>query len=78
MIKGRSKTANVGADMSSTTTKVMAVRVKNRTYEFFYGKPLNRIVESLHERYESGEIGITADGRVFVPSGYDKRKDSSI
>ena len=53
--------------MSSTTTKVMAVRVKNRTYEFFYGKPLNRIVESLHERYESGEIGITADGRVFVP-----------
>lgn len=59
--------ANVGAEMSSTTTKVMAVRVKNRTYEFFYGKPLNRIVESLHERYESGEIGITADGRVFVP-----------
>lgn len=68
----------MGADMSSTTTKVMAVRVRNKTYEFFYGKPLNRIIESLHERYESGEIGITADGRVFVSSGYNKRKADSI
>ena len=68
----------MGAEMSSTTTKVMAVRVRNKTYEFFYGKPLNRIIESLHERYESGEIGITADGRVFVPNFIDKRKNSGI
>ena len=44
--------------MSSNTTKVMAIRVKNETAEFFRGKPLNRIVESVHHLAEKREIEI--------------------
>ena len=51
--------------MSSKTTKVMAIRVKNETAEYFHDKPLNRIVESVHDlakreeiRIEKGEVKI--------------------
>lgn len=63
--------------MSSTITRVMAIRVKNETYEFFKGKPLNRVVESVHKEYKEGHIGIKEDGEVFVSSRYEKwRRDN--
>ena len=44
--------------MSSNTTKVMAIRVRNETAEYFKGKPLNRIVESVHDLVMKREIEI--------------------
>ena len=44
--------------MSSSKTKVMAVRVRNETAEYFHDKPLNRIVESVHDLAEKKEIEI--------------------
>ena len=44
--------------MSSKTTKVMAIRVKNETAEFFSDKPLNWIVESVHDLVKKEELGI--------------------
>lgn len=64
--------------MSSKVTKVVAVRVKNETAEFFRDKPLNRVVESVHDLYKRDELGITASGNVFVPSGHDKREDGCV
>lgn len=51
--------------MSSKTTKVMAVRVKNETAEYFKDKPLNRIVESVHELAVKNEISVEK-GRVEI------------
>ena len=44
--------------MSSSKTKVMAIRVKNDTADYFHDKPLNRIVESVHDLAEKKEIEI--------------------
>lgn len=44
--------------MSSNKTKVMAIRVRNATAEYFQDKPLNRIVESVHDLAEKKEIEI--------------------
>lgn len=44
--------------MSSSKTKVMAVRVRNETAEYFQDKPLNRIVESVHDLAKNKEIEI--------------------
>lgn len=44
--------------MSSSKTKVMAIRVKNETAEYFHDKPLNRIVESVHNLALKNEIAI--------------------
>lgn len=52
--------------MSSSKTKVVAVRVKNETADFFHDKPLNRIVESVHELAVKEEIVIDG-GKVIVP-----------
>lgn len=51
--------------MSSSKTKVMAIRVKNATAEYFHDKPLNRIVESVHDLAEKKEIEIEK-GAVIV------------
>ena len=64
--------------MSSTTTQVMSVRVKNETAEFFKGKPLNRVVENVHEMSKSGEIAIEGDGRVVIQRSDDKCEGNSI
>lgn len=44
--------------MSSKTTKVMAIRVRNETADFFSDKPLNRIVESVHDLVKKEELEI--------------------
>lgn len=64
--------------MSSTITKVMAVRVKNETAEYFRDKPLNRIVESVHGLAEKREIEIKGDGVVVVSGSNDKREGDSV
>lgn len=51
--------------MSSSKTRVMSVRVKNETADFFHDKPLNRIVESVHELAVKKEIEIDR-GEVIV------------
>lgn len=51
--------------MSSKTTKVMSIRVKNDTAEYFQDKPLNRIVESVHDLAVREEIEIEK-GRVKI------------
>ncbi len=51
--------------MSSKTTKVMSIRVKNDTAEYFQDKPLNRIVESVHDLAVREEIEIDK-GRVKI------------
>ena len=45
--------------MSSKRTKVKAIRLKNETYDFFSDKPLNKVVESVHELAIKKEIEIT-------------------
>ena len=57
--------------MSSKTTKVMAIRVRNETAEFFHDKPLNRIVESVHDLAKNEEITIEK-GEVKIKSMGDK------
>ena len=51
--------------MSSKRTTVKAIRIKNETAEFFADKPLNKVVESVHDlaikkeiEIEKGEIKI--------------------
>ncbi len=44
--------------MSSKITKVMAIRVRNETADYFRDKPLNRIVESVHDLVKSNDVEI--------------------
>ena len=46
--------------MASTKTKVKPIRISNESAEYFEGKPLNRMVESLYEHLKGGKI--TFDG----------------
>ena len=60
--------------MSSSKTRVMSVRVKNDTADFFQDKPLNRIVESIHSLAEKKEIEIEK-GEVKVLHGLSDSSD---
>ena len=42
--------------MASTRTRIKPIRVANETADYFEGKPLNRMVESLCELIQSGKI----------------------
>ena len=53
--------------MSSKTTKVKAIRIKNETAEYFSDKPLNRVVESVHSLAVEEKIEIKGDGQVVIP-----------
>ena len=63
--------------MSSSTTKVVAVRIKNETYEFFADKPLRKVIESLHDLAKRKEVEIK-DGRVVIHGSDDQREDVSV
>lgn len=41
--------------MPSTKTTTRTIRIKNETAEYFKGKPLNRYVDELCEKMQSGE-----------------------
>ena len=62
--------------MSSKITKVMAIRVRNETADYFRDKPLNRIVESVHDLVKSKDVEIDK-GQVKIlanDSSYNKRQ----
>lgn len=42
--------------MASTKTRIKPIRIANETADYFEGKPLNRMVESLCEMIQSGKI----------------------
>lgn len=63
--------------MSSTITKVMAIRVKNETADYFRGKPLNRTVESIHKLVKEKKVEIRGDGEIIISDNTDKRQGSS-
>lgn len=52
--------------MSSTVTKVIAIRVKNETAEYFKGKPLNKVVENVHGLVKDGDLKIDNEGKVKI------------
>lgn len=51
--------------MGSSKTKVKAIRIKNETAEFFADKPLNKVVESVHDLAVKKEIEIN-EGVVVI------------
>lgn len=57
--------------MSSKTTQLKTIRIKNETAEFFKDKPLNRVVESVHYLAEENKLEIKGDGKVVVPDSND-------
>jgi hypothetical protein len=55
--------------MASTVTKVRPIRIANETAEYFEGKPLNRIVESLHSLMERGDIEYDGELKIKQSNG---------
>ena len=53
--------------MSSKTTTLKTIRIKNETAEFFKDKPLNRVVESVHCLTEEKKLEIKGDGKIVIP-----------
>ena len=59
--------------MASTKTRIKPIRIANETADYFEGKPLNRMVESIHHLLERGDISfdgeeIKISGGVYSPS----------
>ena len=44
--------------MASKTTTLKTIRIKNETAAYFAGKPLNRVVESVHTLAINHEVEI--------------------
>ena len=62
--------------MSSKQTKLKTIRIKNETAEFFEGKPLNKVVESVHTLAINKEVEIQTDGNIRLPNNHDKRANN--
>ena len=65
--------------MASTRTRTKQIRIANETYDYFVGKPLNRMAESLHHLIESGVL--TFDGEeIKIVGGVntEKRNTGSV
>ena len=60
--------------MASTKTKVKPIRISNETADYFEGKPLNRMVESLSELLKSEKISF--DGENLKVLGVYTEKNS--
>ncbi len=54
---------------TSTITRPITVRVRNEAAEYFRGKPLNRMIESLMRYMEIGQIG-EVDGELVVKGAF--------
>lgn len=54
---------------TSLVTKPITVRVKNEAAEYFKGKPLNRMIESLQRYIEEGRIK-EVDGELVVTGAF--------
>ena len=46
---------------TSKISRPKTVRLRNETIEYFEGKPLNRLIESLAEKIEAGDIEISGE-----------------
>lgn len=64
--------------MSSKTTRVKTIRIKNETADFFEGKPLNKVVESVHTLAINKEVEIQTDGNIRLSDNNDKRENNPI
>ena len=62
--------------MSSKQTKLKTIRIKNETADFFEGKPLNKVVESVHTLAINREVEIQTDGNIRLSDNNDKRTDN--
>lgn len=51
--------------MASAKTKIKPIRIANETADYFEGKPLNRMVESLHHHLENGRVRFDGEDLQF-------------
>ena len=62
--------------MSSYITKNKGIRIKNECFDYFQGKPLNRMVESLQGLLESGRVKF--DGQeLIICENFSKKSGSA-
>lgn len=52
--------------MSSKTTRVKSIRIKNETADFFRDKPLNRVVENVHYLAIKKDIEVLDNGQITI------------
>lgn len=64
--------------MPSKVTKVLSARVRNETAEYFKGKPLNKVVESIHDLAVKKEVEIRGNGDVVISGSTAKREDGAV
>ena len=62
--------------MASTKTRIKPIRIANETADFFEGKPLNRIVECIHQMILSGTL--IFDGEEIRVNGVPKKTIDGI
>ena len=62
--------------MASTKTRIKPIRIANETADFFEGKPLNRIVECVHQMILSGTL--ICDGEEISVNGVPKKTIDGI
>lgn len=54
--------------MSSSKTKVRTIRIKNETADFFKDKPLNKVVENVHDLAKKKDIEVADNGDILLGS----------
>ena len=62
--------------MASTKTRTKTIRIANETADYFEDKPLNRMVECVHELLESGKARFDGEKFIFSAEGVDTAKNS--
>lgn len=52
--------------MSSSKTQTRTIRIKNETADFFRDKPLNKVVEDVHDLTLKKDIEVCENGRIKI------------
>lgn len=55
--------------MSSSKTQTRTIRIKNETADFFKDKPLNKVVENVHDLAIKKDIEVYENGKIVVLDG---------
>lgn len=55
--------------MSSSKTQTRTIRIKNETADFFRDKPLNKVVENVHDLALKKDIEVYENGKISILSG---------
>ena len=55
--------------MSSSKTQTRTIRIKNETADFFRDKPLNKVVENVHDLAIKKDIEVYENGEIVVLNG---------